>query len=933
MDNLLLRPRPATSTASQDEPLLSISASPHPTAPTPTQVAANGDTAPPDLSTEAALLAALRNAPSNATLAAILKLCRTKFDIRASSPAASQLVKCLLETTLPDHWATLTHKQRAQLAKALTSPTGLGGLVARLRALIPRVRDRDGAMADAERGNVDALLELLELSLGHAGSMGEVWAVAGAQPEVKRDLLWREYVTLVAGGRLLAVAAEAESVMKRGPGEKRRWVGDGLRYCTWLAGEAAATCLKLEADSGAWKALALLITSGFRLGYSGTIVDTLTHGIVRSQQDQIWRLQKLLSCLSAHGKRSYLISFLNELSDRNLKSAYPTSEKDWWQEDVSTIAGAAALLQRVMNNDEEFRDILMEWLTSGTGGGVGKSIAIRRVIITVLMSDQLSFRALFEKSMQQFADKLWIRHTPLMRQEVNVQILLLCAGAAHRANLPILTKLAKGADFLNGVSNRLAASSQRARFLGMIVGEAFSRFTDNAMSRMTFGVEETESEEARWWKSITKVEDRVGDVQEFYTSMKAVTKRAPVKKEKPASVSVSKPSTAASTSASAITVLDDSDSDSDGFTPYAKPDSDPEDSADEDATTIDRSKPTAPVYIRDLILYLRATDSYDKQHLALTHAAALIRRKSASRELTSHLSPLAALLAALDDRYELPSFATLRLNALIALTVAAPLTIGPWLAQQFVSGDYGLAQRAVLLTTIGLSARELAGLTPPPAPPAPSAAAARIAARWGADPDPLAPITHALTTSLVASAAPTPVRTSRRAPPPPTAARALHAVVGPAFFAPLTGLWWVATRDGNRAVAHPHLIATFVRTLAVVLDAAGSAAPGLGEMGGEMWRLLLALRGVAAGEAIVREAVLLAVLVLVEVSAAQGVEGRRRMVEERGRELVEMKEWVEGVFEDAEGEERGLAAAVLVKIGEVVEEFQKSLWGELEMGT
>lgn len=89
----------------------------------------------------------------------------------------------------------------------------------------------------------------------------------------------------------------------------------------------------------------------------------------------------------------------------------------WWQEDASKISEVAGLLHGIIANDEEFRDLAVDWLVSSNGGGVGEPIGIRRALAVVLAKDQMVLKGLLEKSFVQFGDKIWIRHTPIMRQE------------------------------------------------------------------------------------------------------------------------------------------------------------------------------------------------------------------------------------------------------------------------------------------------------------------------------------------------------------------------------------------------------------------------------------------------------------------------------------------------------------------------------------
>ena len=163
--------------------------------------------------------------------------------------------------------------------------------------------------------------------------------------------------------------------------------------------------------------------------------------------------------------------------------------------------------------------------------------------------------------------------------------------------------LGRSGHHTHGVSNRLAASSSRARFLGMVVGVAVSELIDKPENRMKFDVEELETEEAKWYRQLIYVDDKTGDFTDAKTCWK---KKGPARpnreniqlKEKKKSISnqaAPRNLPRMPTGPRIIEVLDEDDSDdSDDLQPYAKPDSDPEDES-EDPTLVNRNKPTAPV--------------------------------------------------------------------------------------------------------------------------------------------------------------------------------------------------------------------------------------------------------------------------------------------------------------------------------------------------
>ena len=116
-------------------------------------------------------------------------------------------------------------------------------------------------------------------------------------------------------------------------------------------------------------------------------------------------------------------------------------------------------------------------------------------------------------------------------------------------------------------------------------------------------------------------------------------------------------------------------------------------------------------YIRDLIAGLRDTENYDRHKLALNTASSLIRRKAAfGSEVSDNVEELATILVGLGDKWEMEDFHQMRLQGMIAVLTASPLKMGQWFSMAFYNGDYSMGQRASILTTLGLGARELAGL-------------------------------------------------------------------------------------------------------------------------------------------------------------------------------------------------------------------------------
>lgn len=155
---------------------------------------------------------------------------------------------------------------------------------------------------------------------------------------------------------------------------------------------------------------------------------------------------------------------------------------------------------------------------------------------------------------------------------------------------------------MNGISNRLSASSPRARFLGMAVGMSISQLVDKPENRMNFDLDAEESLEARCFTKLTEIEDNVGnlkDLVELYlaSGMQEVktTKHRP---ENMNSGSIGRIHSVLgqkdSKDGGIMAIETDNESEDNDLPQYEKPDSDPE-HEQEELITVRQNKPRAPV--------------------------------------------------------------------------------------------------------------------------------------------------------------------------------------------------------------------------------------------------------------------------------------------------------------------------------------------------
>ncbi|KAL5616531.1 hypothetical protein FOBRF1_005279 [Fusarium oxysporum] len=945
-----------------------------------------------DKSTADEIIDALKSQPDYDTLISVLsflnnpKSASSNFSFSTPNPKTASIIHLLVSEIASNYWTLLLEgnieddtKGKTELPRdadlflgCLRSLTGLNAVITQLRVLIQesRLGGKEEKRVDLSI-NAGILLSILSSIIGSARSIPTMWSSStkGISNAALQRVQCQKLASILTNGQIVSIAAEALEVMGRDQiDDGVHWIADGLGYSRWV-GNAIVSWVRSSPEPDGMTFACELFQKSLSLHHSETLIKIAIDGLLLSKRNSISTFIQL--ALSQHRtcKKVFHIllqhlsqKYLNRLS---LEDTHPDDK-------VSAVAG---LLMEVALNDETRRDVLINWCASSSGAGVGDGVGIRRAVVAALAQDREAITAVLEKSIAQFGDELYIRHSAMLQQDAHTQILLLAAGYVHRVSPMKLTLLMRVGTYMNTISNRIGSTQPRAQFLGLVVGESLSALIDDKKQRLDFKMEQTETEEAQQLKSLTKVSDRVGPIDPILfdhaietipqkrkpsTPSEALQKKAKQKK-KPV-VTEAKPK--------AIIEEIDSSEEDDDLAPYSK-DSDPEDS-DDDATLVQRNKPKPPVYIRDLISYFRDSESYDKQLLALQTAPILIRRKANyGTEVSFHADELAGLLVGIQDKFEIENFDDLRLHGMVALVVSQPKTMAPWFARTFFEGDYSLHQRTSILVTLGLSARELAGFEVSQYQSAAAFPSKRLPEKMeqlyiGSGNDgralpssqlkalpstALENISQSLTSSFLAPLAAEAAdantgpdilklqsftaryksksssKPRMRAIPNTTAA-----LLATSFFSPLTAHFQVALRSAKPIILNHALLALYLQTLGIVVHAAGPSTLSLPQLTAELWDLLLGVRVHVFGDLGAMKGWLVAMASLLEVNGGS----MRRLCETQGREVMETREWVAMVFEKTRGEDGGeenevkmLAAGVLIRLGEAIERYQALLMGDL----
>ncbi|KAK4191724.1 telomere length regulation protein-domain-containing protein [Podospora australis] len=913
--------------------------------------------------------------------------------IKQPSPQSAQLVQVLVSEIVPNYWALLKEDGQGSkksglslLVACLQSITGINGILIRLRALTQEFKSEtsDKVKRPDVSLNLGILLDLLSNVLrGDSWMMGAWKAATSGQDDPGRTRpRVQEIITTLGGGRIISVAAEAHEIVKSNNADKSNgdstWPADALQYTNWLGRNIVAWYSSgLESDSP--KFGSDLFSKASKLGHADSLIKLMLAEMVLKENAEPSKLGLLLSYLPQTEQCKVLFAILKQLSADYLDHL-GRCETEESKPKVSAVAGA---LGSIIAGNESGRSLLVDWLTGSSGAGLGEGVGIRRAVMAVVSQQKDDMIAVLEKSLGQFGDQLYIKHSPILQQEAHAQVLLLSAGYVFRQTPIKLNLLMRSSVWLNAVSNRLSAPHERSRFLGLVVGEGLSGLVDKGDKKLDFKMDETDEEEGRWYKGLTQVSDEVGTLEPLFKPHSTAPKKPAAVRPPPAS---RRPPTQPQQTGFIIEELSDEEApEEDDIVPYAKPDSDEEDS-DDDPTLIRRDKPKAPVYIRELIRYLRDADNYDHQKLALATAPTLIRRKAEyGTEVKEHADELASLLVGLGDKFEIEEFDELRVQGMIALVVAQPKIMAPWFAKTFFDGDYSISQRASVLIVLGLSARELAGFDtsnyaaaaafPSKALPGrveklylnPSTASIKSAssALKPLPPNALDDIARSITDDflmpMAATAAdaatgpnalklstfterlndPTKVKHKTRTKPRVrTILNTTAGLISTSFFSPLIARFQAALHSSSstrsrKLIVNPYLLSLYLKTLAIFIHASGPSTLSLPQMTAELWRLLLhtSVRAQAVGDLTLTRAILFAFMALLDVN-----EDRMRDVcAEMGREVAEAQNWVAGVFAGLRGGDEGgeeeqvkmLAAGVLVRLQEGIEKYQLVMVGDL----
>lgn len=226
---------------------------------------------------------ALKNEPDYDTLISALTFVTKRGSpgghskIGAPGPDAAKIIQILVTEIVPSYWAILKESSSegedsdlSLLLESLRSLAGLNAILLRLRTL---TQEQKSETTEVKRSdvllNLSITLELLSGILDGNESVSQLWATTSAASDsMKQRILSRDFVNVIAGGRVVALAAESESLVSQDTMGQTIWVAEGIEYTKWLTHNIISWSKRVDLPAER-KLVADLLSKALRLGYSG----------------------------------------------------------------------------------------------------------------------------------------------------------------------------------------------------------------------------------------------------------------------------------------------------------------------------------------------------------------------------------------------------------------------------------------------------------------------------------------------------------------------------------------------------------------------------------------------------------------------------------------------------------------------------------------
>lgn len=209
----------------------------------------------------------------------------TRFDLRVPSPRAAQIIFALIHQTLPEYWPVLEQpndadyaKAKSNLTKCLSNVPGVSAVASRLQVLLKELPNLGKTERPSHLEQVSNLIRVLEAIMEKDRFLFNTLHELNksiVDPQ-KRTFLWKEFVSLLAGGKILSLCSEGDEVINEAAvtTKERSWLAQGAVYVGWLGRNCACMVHALTEDiNEPVHRVTQVFSKALKIGYTGTFDD------------------------------------------------------------------------------------------------------------------------------------------------------------------------------------------------------------------------------------------------------------------------------------------------------------------------------------------------------------------------------------------------------------------------------------------------------------------------------------------------------------------------------------------------------------------------------------------------------------------------------------------------------------------------------------
>lgn len=519
----------------------------------------------------------------------------------------------------------------------------------------------------------------LSFATALASACGSKDAIAdgGAAKFARRgNDLWQRYVALLPGGQVTGHCAAAQMrASQHGRQSAALWLADSRSTTAYLLRQVLRRVQDAPLDNAEAGATALYLTRLCSLHGMDTFLVLLVDSLDR-YVDAARIVWSLLATTDIKRFFPHLLVTFSGIEDRQRHD-----------QAVRTFLGPSS----------DCREMISLILSSK----MAIRTRTRHCIFAHLLKDNTHARWATRVATAFWANRAFVRVTSVARQEVAAENIVLLAGLAPD---DVLFELVQDRSLLDGVTSRLDATTKELRDMAMALVDTLMEVAAKLGAKCSRIFGETCSDLVRLEHYSNVFRDARS--HDFATMSPVALPHADSVSDEHATLETSQAQSNHSPLSLSRTI-----------------DSDDEDS-EEDATMVDRDRPKAPLFIRDVIAMLARHESYDHVRIGLEHLPSLIVAKTdrcnfvrggppnmpslvkaGGTELSDWSLKLIEALVGLRDNFHMSRFEEKRQLALAAVLGSSPESIGPYLTSTCFAGDLSLSQRLGILAVITEVAR------------------------------------------------------------------------------------------------------------------------------------------------------------------------------------------------------------------------------------